>query len=132
MRIKWKTLAAIAIPGVLFCSLAPAALQAQEAGLELIDDPHFQNGFLLLEPKPGERIIYGEATEAAAAAKPVWDLWQRGSRHPLAAAVKKRLSNGTLCFTNAAKRVCVAQPGKCRRGSFPRCECRRGIWRSRA
>ncbi len=100
-----------AIAAVLFGILVPTLLQAQLPGRELIDDPHFQNGFLLLEPKPGKRVVYGAVTEAAAAAKPAWDLGQWSSKYPLQAEVTKRLANGVFCFTNVAKRVCVGAPG---------------------
>jgi hypothetical protein len=96
---------------VLLFILAPTLLYSAEPGRELIRDPHFQNGFLLLEPKPGKRVVYGEATDAAASAKPVWDIGQWSSKFPLDAARTKRLPNGTLCFTNLAKRVCVGVPG---------------------
>jgi hypothetical protein len=86
-------------------------LQGQQPGRELIRDPHFQNGFLLLEPKPGKRVVYGAVTDAASAAKPVWDLGQWSSKYPLEAAILKRTLNGTLCFTNVAKGVCVGAPG---------------------
>jgi hypothetical protein len=91
--------------------LVPSLLQAQAVGRELIEDPHFQNGFLLLEPKPGKRVVYGAITEAAATAKPAWDLGQWSSKYPLKAAVTKRPANGVFCFTNVAKRVCVGAPG---------------------
>lgn len=84
---------------------------ATEGGRELIRDSHFQNGFLLLEPKPGKRVVYGEASDPAAAAKPIWDLAQWSSKFPLVAARSERHGDGTLLFTNAAKRVCIGKTG---------------------
>ncbi len=78
---------------------------------ELIRDPHFRNGFVLLEPKPGQRVVYGELTETAAAAKPVWDLCQWSSRYPLTAAHARRSPEGFLCFSNVAKRVVLGDAG---------------------
>jgi hypothetical protein len=49
---------------------------------ELVRDPHFQNGFCLLEPKPGKRVVYGE-TGGLAPGKPVWVLAQWSSQFPL-------------------------------------------------
>jgi len=96
---------------VLFGGLVSTLLQAQEPGRELIADPHFQRGLLLLEPKPGKRIVYGAVTEAGAVVKPVWDLGQWSTKYPLKAGASKRLANGVICFTNIAKRVCVGAPG---------------------
>ncbi len=94
----------------LWAVAVPAADSANTTR-ELIRDPHFQNGFLLLDPKPGKRVVYGEAADAAASAKPVWDLAQWSSKFPLDAARTKRLPDGVLSFTNAAKRVGVGAPG---------------------
>ena len=93
------------------CSVFAPSAPAADGGRELIRDPHFQNGFLLLEPKPGKRVVYGEVQNAATPAKPVWDLAQWSSKFPLAAARKEHHSDSTLLFTNAAKRVCVGKPG---------------------
>jgi hypothetical protein len=106
-----KPIESIGVPFVLCWLFAAALAQGQPAGRELILDPYFQNGFLLLAPKPGQRVVYGAVTEAASTAKPVWDLGQWSSKYPLDAAVVKRASNGELCLTNIAKRVCVGAPG---------------------
>ncbi len=95
----------------VFCVLTVLGSQAADPARELIRDPHFQNGFLLLEPEPGKRAAYGEAIDAAAPPKPVWDLAQWSSKFPLAAVRTKRLPDGSLLFTNMAKRVCVGAPG---------------------
>jgi hypothetical protein len=107
MKNKWKP---ISIPVVLYWLLATAPVQGQQPGRELILDPHFQNGFLLLEPKPGKRVVYGAITDAASTAKPVWDLGQWSSKYPLDVAAMNRSSNGALSFTNVAKRICVGTP----------------------
>ena len=86
-----------------------AATNASER--ELIRDPNFQKGFQLLEPKPGKRVVYGEAADAATSVKPVWDLCQWSSRFPLEAVRANRSPDGMLCFTNAAKRVCLGATG---------------------
>ncbi len=78
---------------------------------ELIRDPHFQRGFLLLDPQPGRRVVYGEITEASATARPVWDLAQWSSRFRLAATRAARDTEGLLCFSNIAKQVIIGTPG---------------------
>jgi len=96
----------------LGCLLACFNMSAADRGRELIRDPHFQGGFLLLEPKPGQRVVYGDALDTAATAKPVWDLCQWSSKFPLAAARGPwPANNDGLCFTNQAKRVCMGRPG---------------------
>ncbi len=86
-------------------------LQPAETERELVRDPHFQHGFRLFEPKPGKLVVYGEATDSASSAKPVWDLCQWSSKFPLEAVRTKRSTNGFLCFTNIAKRVCAGPLG---------------------
>lgn len=93
------------------CSVFALSAPAADGGYELIRDPHFQNGFLLLEPKPGKRVVYGEVVNAATPAKQVWDLAQWSSKFPLVAARAERQPDGTLLLTNAAKRVCIGRPG---------------------
>ncbi|MBE0540925.1 MAG: hypothetical protein IH623_06030 [Verrucomicrobia bacterium] len=109
--MKIQLVHSAAVVGYLLCAGFPASNAATAAERELIRDPHFRNGFLLLEPKPGKRVVYGEATDASASAKPVWDLCQWSSRFPLEAGRAKRSPGGSLFFTNAAKRVCLGTPG---------------------
>src|SRR5512135_827906 len=49
---------------------------------ELIRDPHFQQGFHLLDPKPGKRVVYGRLP-GRSPGETQWDLAQWSSRHPL-------------------------------------------------
>lgn len=86
-----------------------AATNASER--ELIRDPQFRNGFVLLDPKPGKRVVYREATDDAAPGKPVWDLCQWSSRFQLEAVRAKRSPREVLCFTNTAKRVALGPLG---------------------
>jgi len=112
-EMKLKQRRSMPVLFVLVASLwrLPLSATTDVTERELIRDPHFQNGFLLLEPKPGKRVVYGEATDDTASAKPVWDLCQWSSRFPLEAVRAKRPPHGALCFTNAAKRVALGTPG---------------------
>ena len=76
---------------------------------ELVRDPHFPNGFYLLEPKPGKRVVYGEL-KGLDPAKPVWDLAQWSSRFPLQPG-ECRSSSQTLVCANSAKNIVVGTPG---------------------
>ena len=84
---------------------------ANVAEHELIRDPHFRGGFLLLDTKPGQRVVYGELAGCEPGFKPIWDLAQWSSKFPLAVAPAQRQTNGALCFTNAAKQVVVGKRG---------------------
>lgn len=106
-RFAWCVLA------VAWC-VGPALAATNAVERELIRDPHFRNGFVLLEPKLGQRVAYGEIAESAVAVKPVWELCQWSSRYPLAAARAPRSPEGSLCFSNAAKRVCFGDSGSAR------------------
>jgi hypothetical protein len=79
---------------------------------ELIRDPHSRRGFLLLDAKPGQRVVYGKLAGGEPGVKPVWDLAQWSSKFPLAVAPPQRQINGMLGFTNAAKLVVIGAPGR--------------------
>ena len=75
----------------------------------MIRDSHFRNGFNLLAPEPGKRVVYGELP-GLASAKPVWDLAQWSSRFPLQ-STNYFASPQSLRYTNSAKSVMVSKPG---------------------
>ncbi len=97
--------------GIIVALLAAQVLHAASPGRELVRDPHFQNGFLLLKPQPGQRSVYGHLTLAGATAQPVWDLCQWSSKIPLAPGPAVRSADERLCWTNVAKCVCVGPAG---------------------
>ena len=86
-------------------SSLPGAAQERE----LVRDPHFQNGFCLLEPKPGKRVVYSEL-KGLTQAKPVWDLAQWSSKLPVEPGDCLPVSPRLVC-SNSAKRVVVEAPG---------------------
>ncbi len=77
---------------------------------ELIRDPHFQQGFQLLAPRPGKRVVYAELATTSEL-RPAWDLAQWSSKWPLNCENCVRLPNGLIC-SNQAKRVVIGIPGK--------------------
>ena len=83
--------------------LAIAAGSPQPEG-ELIQDTHFQRGFLLWEPKPGRHVRYGELRghEAGAAS---WGLAQWSSRFPIQASTGVTGEPGVLTWSDAAKAI---------------------------
>jgi hypothetical protein len=93
----WVTLLAVAR---LHC-----AAENPVAGRELIRDPHFRSGFRLIEPKPGQRVVYGQIPGVSDGTRPVWDLDQWSSRFPLSAGAVPQPGMG--CWSNAAKAVVV-------------------------
>lgn len=96
------------LPLLLIWSLWPST--GSPAETELIRDPHFQNGFTLLQAKPGQRVPYGTLTGLNPAAEPVWDLAQWSSRFPLESTHSNH-SFGNLAWTNEGKAVRVGKPG---------------------
>ncbi len=78
---------------------------------ELIRDPHFQRGFILLEPAPGKKVPYGELRPADSQVTPVWQLSQWSSKHRLEAGAGGRFTNGRLRWANAAKTVTLGEDG---------------------
>ena len=79
--------------------------------VELVRDPHFQNGFVLLEPAVGKRVPYAEIDGLTAGVTPVWDVAQWSSRFRLAATAFDRLADGSLRYTNEAKRITLGGTG---------------------
>jgi hypothetical protein len=78
---------------------------------ELIRDPHFQGGFHLIEPKPGQRVVYGRLAGARSEAEPAWDLNQWSSRFPLAAEPPTILGPGIRRWSNPGKTLTVGERG---------------------
>ncbi len=78
---------------------------------ELVRDPHFQNGFVLLKPKAGERVPYAVTEGLSSGPKPVWDIAQWSSKLPLAASACERLPLGSLRYTNEAKKITIGRQG---------------------
>ncbi len=83
----------------------------QAAEVEIIRDPHFQHGFILLAAEPGKRVPYGSLEGLAGDAQPVWDMAQWSSKFPLAVGSPERLADGAIRYANTAKSVVVATPG---------------------
>lgn len=94
---------------------AQAAVSAGDSSIaqprELIGDPTFRRGFLLLDPQPGQRVVRGDLPGTPVGAKPVWDLAQWSSRFPLSAAAPAHPTTDTRRWSNAAKAVTLGEPG---------------------
>ncbi len=84
---------------------AHSAALPQGASRELIRDPRFQGGFTLLDPAPGKKVRRGTLVPHDAAAKPVWEMAQWSSKHPLAEGTPQQLTGGGLRWANEAKAV---------------------------
>ena len=82
-------------------SAAAAQLQKER---ELIQDNHFQRGFILWKPEPGKHVRYGELKGFDSKAKPVWGLSQWSSKFPLANLVVGK-SEAVLVYSNSAKAI---------------------------
>src|SRR6185312_1928272 len=76
---------------------------------ELINDNHFQQGFVLWETPPGKHVQYGQLS-GITNAPPVWGLSQWSSRFPLAANAGTTLADGSIVWSNDAKTVTVSPP----------------------
>jgi hypothetical protein len=85
------------------------ALPCAAGERELVRDPHFQNGFYLLEPKPGKRVVYSELT-GWARGEPAWDLAQWSSRFPLRPGNCSTSAQSLTC-SNTAKSIVVGLLG---------------------
>jgi hypothetical protein len=87
----------------------PAAAAESPAERELIQDSHFNRGFILWNPKPGSHVRYGDLPGTETNAAPVWGLSQWSSKFPLAAGPPIRTPDSALIYSNAAKAVVLGQ-----------------------
>ncbi len=96
-----------------FCLVLPARADdlSPAASRELLADPHFQNGVILLEPAPGKRVPYGRLEGLAANGSPTWNLAQWSSRFPLNGQDRESLGDGAIRFANRGKSVVFGRPG---------------------
>ena len=100
-----KCLATTAVLAFLVSALAAAESGADR---ELIQDNHFQRGFVLWESKPGKHVRYGELQGLEPNTKPIWGLAQWSSQFPLdstAITSASKGSKGLMVFSNTAKAV---------------------------
>jgi len=74
---------------------------------ELLRDPRFQNGFRVLDPAHGRKVVRG-ALVGPGGGEPAWQLAQWHSKHSIAGARPERLPSGGLRFANPAKWIVVA------------------------
>jgi hypothetical protein len=86
-------------------ALAGLTLMATGAEAELITDPSFQRGFVLLRPEPGKKVECGIARPPAAAA-PAWQLAQWSSKHPLDGTTPlAKTDTGGIHLANPARSI---------------------------
>ncbi len=84
---------------------------ASSAERELLRDPHFQRGFILLEAAPGKRAVQRTLEGPDKAGKPAWDLAQWSSKHPTLPDLPEKLPNGAVRYANPGKVVAIGLPG---------------------
>ncbi len=93
-------------------SLTSVSAKPADEDRELIQDPHFQRGFILWNPKPGKHVRDGELKGFDASATPIWGLSQWNSKVPLDTASLN--IDGTLVYSNSAKAVTIGALGTAR------------------
>lgn len=103
-RVVWVCFP-LAIVGSWARSTATSAVER-----ELLQDQHFQRGFLLLEPTPGKRVVRSELVGVDRTSEPVWDLAQWSSKHPALPAQPEMLPSGAVRYRNAGKSVIIGPP----------------------
>lgn len=96
----------------LFLPPAPAAAAPPPEGreVELIRDPHFRQGFFLLKPEPGRRVV-ADTLRWTPGVEPVWDIAQWNSRASLEGTKPERTPDGDIRLANKAKTVIVGRAG---------------------
>ena len=107
MRLSWIVLLAF-----VSCPMAKEEANAVSTRtVELIQDPHFERGFMVYDPKPGKQVVRGTLQWDASKGEPVWGLAQWSSKHSIAAAKAERLASRGIRFANAAKTLIVGPAG---------------------
>lgn len=94
---------------LLFLIPIPTSAKPADENRELIQDPHFQRGFILWNPKPGKHVRDGELKSRDSSATPIWGLSQWNSKVPLGTAGLN--IGGTLVYSNSAKAVTLGGMG---------------------
>ncbi len=85
---------------------------SQSKSVELIADPQFQRGFMVMAAPMGKKVPEGKLIgPVAAAGEPVWQLDQWNSRFSIASATRQVLADGSVRFSNKAKSVTIGKPG---------------------
>jgi hypothetical protein len=87
------------------------AIATEPATRELIRDPHFQSGFHLIDPKPGQRVAYARLAGVSEESEPAWDLDQWSSRFPVTAVAPRPLKPEVRRWANPGKTVTQGAPG---------------------
>jgi hypothetical protein len=95
---------------LLLLQLSILSAIADPAAQEIIRDPHFQQGFTLLSPVMGKKIVYA-TIPGPAGANPQWDLAQWASRFPLQPGDAHALADGSIAYSNPGKTVVIGKPG---------------------
>lgn len=90
----------------------PDAPSPPQPARELVSDPHFQRGFILLSPTPGQKIVAGQLEPRSGLAEPVWELAQWSSKFPIDPATAIRETNRLVRWQNSAKSLLLATPGQ--------------------
>jgi len=79
---------------------------------ELVSDPHFQQGFVLLDPAPGKKVPYGKLQPAGYSKSPAWEMAQWSSKFRLDPGPATPGTNHTVEWRNPAKSVLLSPPGQ--------------------
>jgi len=97
---------------LLVCGSAVYAVSdSNDIATELIQDTHFTQGFRVIAPQHGVRVVEGYLNRNKHT-QPVWDLVQWHSRYPIGKAEVQELDAGARRFANEAKSITICPPGK--------------------
>ncbi|MBN2514204.1 MAG: hypothetical protein JXB18_14795 [Sedimentisphaerales bacterium] len=88
-----------------------AGSDCNEVATELIQDAHFTQGFRVIAPGHGARVVEGYLNRNKHTA-PAWDLVQWHSRYPISKAAVQELDAGARRFANEAKSITICPPGR--------------------
>jgi len=105
-----------------FYFVACVCLLGRATAVELVQDPHFQDGFALMDPTPGKKLVYGQLTGLASASQPAWNLAQWASKFPLQPADKKTLPDDSIQYADRGKTIIIGKPGT------PEADLSLGVW----
>lgn len=96
------------------CSLissGPAVHANTDSTYEVFQDPHFQNGLILLDPALGKLVPYGNTPALNEGAEPAWKLAQWSSNHPIDASKYTILDDGAISYVNPGKTLIMGKVG---------------------
>ncbi|MEN6307782.1 MAG: hypothetical protein ABFD91_08510 [Anaerohalosphaeraceae bacterium] len=96
---------------LIYGSAVYAVSDSNDVVTELIQDNHFTQGFRVIAPKHGARIVEGYLNRNSHT-EPAWDLVQWHSRYSIWGIKPQELNDNAKLYANKTKSITICPPGR--------------------